>query len=130
MLKVFFYNKTYLIVCSLRNIEKKVKFRTQQKNLGGKKKLQRGPLLAKYISLLLPSCDNWLKSMLEDHTYSNTGDPRLAFETWKNRTMQNSYSKVLRCTFFGEWKNSFSSKFVQLELLNKAKARTSKNRAA
>jgi hypothetical protein len=29
--------------------------------------------------------------------------------------------------FFGEWKNSCSSKFVQLELLNKAKARSSKN---
>ena len=40
------------------------------------------------------------------------------------------YSKALRCTFFGEWKNSCSSKFVQLELLNKAKTRTSKNRAA
>ena len=39
------------------------------------------------------------------------------------------YSKALRCTFFGEWKNSLSSKFVQLELLNKAKARTSKIRA-
>ena len=40
------------------------------------------------------------------------------------------YSKALRCTFFGEWKNSCISKFVQLELLNKAKARSSKNRAA
>ena len=127
MLKVFFYNKTYLIVCSLRNIEKKVKFRTQQKNLRGKKKLQRGPLLAKYISLLLPSCDNWLKSMLEDHTYSNTRYPRCVrfMGPGKNHTTQNSYSKALRCTFFGEWKNSCSSKFVQLELLNKAKARTS-----
>ena len=38
--------------------------------------------------------------------------------------------KVLRCTFFGEWKNSCSLKFVQLELLNKAKARSSKKRAA
>ena len=35
--------------------------------------------------------------------------------------------KALRCTFFGEWKNSCSSKFVQLELLNKAKTRSSKN---
>jgi hypothetical protein len=34
------------------------------------------------------------------------------------------YSKALRCTFFGEWKNSRSSKIVQLWLLNKAKART------
>ena len=40
------------------------------------------------------------------------------------------YSKALRYTFLGEWKNLCSSKFVQLELLNKAKARTSKNRAA
>ena len=40
------------------------------------------------------------------------------------------YSKALRCTFFGEWKNWCSSKFVQLELLNKAKARRSKNGAA
>ena len=40
------------------------------------------------------------------------------------------YSKALRCTFFGEWKNSCISKFVQLELLNKAKARSSKIRAA
>ena len=39
------------------------------------------------------------------------------------------YSKALRCTFFGEWNNLCSSKFVQLELLNKAKARTSKNSA-
>ena len=42
----------------------------------------------------------------------------------------STYSKALRCTFFGEWKNSCISKFVQLELLNKAKARSSKNRAA
>ena len=40
------------------------------------------------------------------------------------------YSKALRCTFFGEWKNLCSSKFVQLELLNKTKARTQKKRAA
>ena len=40
------------------------------------------------------------------------------------------YSMALRCTFFGEWKNSCSSKFMQLEQLNKAKARTSKKRAA
>ena len=40
------------------------------------------------------------------------------------------YRKALRCTFFGEWKNSCSSKFVQLKLLNKAIARTWKNRAA
>ena len=39
-------------------------------------------------------------------------------------------SKALRCTFFGEWKNSFSLKFGQLELLSKAKASTSKIRAA
>jgi hypothetical protein len=39
-------------------------------------------------------------------------------------------SRALRCTFFGEWKNLCSSKFVQLELLNKAKARSSKNCAA
>ena len=31
---------------------------------------------------------------------------------------------------FWEWKNSCSSKFVQLELLDKAKAKSSKNRAA
>ena len=29
------------------------------------------------------------------------------------------YSRALRCTFFGEWKNSCSSKFLQLELLGK-----------
>ena len=44
-------NLSYIVVCSLRDIERKVKFRTQQKNLVGKKKLQRGPLLAKYIRL-------------------------------------------------------------------------------
>ena len=32
----------------------------------------------------------------------------------------------MRCTFFGELKNLCSSKFVQLDLLDKAKARTSK----
>ena len=32
--------------------------------------------------------------------------------------------------FFEEWKNFCSSKFVQLELLNEAKARTSRNYAA
>jgi hypothetical protein len=41
-----------------------------------------------------------------------------------------NHSRALRCTFFGEWKNSCSSKFVQLELLNKVKARSSKIRAA
>ena len=40
------------------------------------------------------------------------------------------YSKALSCTFFGTKKNMCGSKFVQLELFNKAKARTSKNRAA
>ena len=40
------------------------------------------------------------------------------------------YSKALRCSFLGEWKKLCSSKFVQLELLNKAIARTLKNRAA
>ena len=41
-----------------------------------------------------------------------------------------AYSKALRCTFFGEWKNSCSSKFVQLGLLNNANGKTSKKRAA
>ena len=41
-------------------------------------------------------------------------------------TKELAYSKALRCTFFWEWKNSCSSKFVQLELLNEAKSRTSK----
>ena len=36
----------------------------------------------------------------------------------------------LRCTFFGERKNSCSSKFVQLLLLNRVKERWSGNRAA
>ena len=40
------------------------------------------------------------------------------------------YRKALRCTFFGERKNSCSSKFVQLLLLNRVKARWSENRAA
>ena len=40
------------------------------------------------------------------------------------------YSKALRCTFLGERKNSCSSKLVQLLLLNRVKARWSKNRAA
>ena len=34
-----------------------------------------------------------------------------------------TYSKALRCTFFGERKNSCSSKFVQLFLLNKAESK-------
>ena len=37
------------------------------------------------------------------------------------------YSKALRYTFWGERKKSCSSKFVQLLLLNKVKARWSKN---
>ena len=36
------------------------------------------------------------------------------------------YSKAFRCTFFGEWEHWCSSKFVQLELLDRAKAKTSK----
>ena len=40
------------------------------------------------------------------------------------------YSKALRCTFFWERKNSCSSKFVQLLLLNRVKAVWLKNRAA
>ena len=39
-------------------------------------------------------------------------------------------SKYLRCKFFGEWKNLCSSKFLQLESLNKAKVRSSKIHAA
>ena len=42
----------------------------------------------------------------------------------------NTYSKALRCTFFGARKNFCSSKFVQLLLLNRVKARWSENRAA
>ena len=45
-------------------------------------------------------------------------------------TWQLSYSKALRCTFFEERKNSCSSKFVQLLLLNRMKARWSENCAA
>ena len=44
--------------------------------------------------------------------------------------LSSKYSKALRSTFFGERKNSCSSKFVQLLLLNRVKARWSKNRAA
>ena len=40
------------------------------------------------------------------------------------------YSKALRCTFFGERKKLCSSKFVQLLLLNRVKARCSENRIA
>ena len=40
------------------------------------------------------------------------------------------YSKALRCTFFWKRKKSCSSKFVQLLLLNRVKARCSENRAA
>ena len=43
------------------------------------------------------------------------------------KTLQWNCSKASRCTFFGDWKNSCSSKFVQLESLNRAKARTSKS---
>ena len=39
-------------------------------------------------------------------------------------------SKALRCTFFEERENSCSSKFLQLLLLDRVKARCSKNRAA
>ena len=45
-------------------------------------------------------------------------------------TWRSMYSKAFRCMFFWEWKNSCSSKFVQIELLNNAKARSSKIRAA
>ena len=41
-----------------------------------------------------------------------------------NNLEENNFDKALRCTFFWEWKNSWSSKFVQLELLDKAKARS------
>jgi hypothetical protein len=55
---------------------------------------------------------------------------RLSFLPFIFSFEQCEYSKALGCTVFGEWKNLCSSKIVQLELLNKAKARTSKNRAA
>ena len=45
-------------------------------------------------------------------------------------SMKNTDSKALRCTVFRERKNSCSSKFVQLLLPNRVKARGSKNRAA
>ena len=48
----------------------------------------------------------------------------------RERCMFKVYSKALRCTFLGERKNSCSSKFVQLLLLNRMKAKWSKNRAA
>ena len=40
------------------------------------------------------------------------------------------YSKALRCTFIGTRKNPWSSKVVQLELLNRVRAKSSKKRAA
>ena len=40
------------------------------------------------------------------------------------------YRKASRCTFFWERKNSCCSKFVQLLLLHRVKAKWSKNRAA
>ena len=51
-------------------------------------------------------------------------------EKRRNSHCHFKYSKALRCTFFGERKKSCSSKFVQLLLLNRAKARWSKKRAA
>ena len=44
--------------------------------------------------------------------------------------MSSLYRKALRCTFFGKRKNLCSSKLVQLLLLNRVKARWSKNSAA
>ena len=41
-----------------------------------------------------------------------------------------NYSKALRCMFFGTTKNPCSSKFVQVELLNRVRERSSKNCAA
>jgi hypothetical protein len=49
---------------------------------------------------------------------------------WTANIRMLNYSKALRCTFLGESKNSCSSKFVQLLLLNRVKARWSENRAA
>ena len=31
----------------------------------------------------------------------------------KTKVVKKLYSRALRCTFFGEWKNSCSSKFMQ-----------------
>ena len=49
---------------------------------------------------------------------------------FRSRICTVIYSKAWRCTFFGEWKKYCSSKFVQLLLLNRGKARWSKRRAA
>ena len=56
-------------------------------------------------------------------------DKESVITPWKGfeNGLNYSYSKVLRCMFLGEWKKLCSSKFVQLDLLNKAKARSSKN---
>ena len=51
-------------------------------------------------------------------------------QSQKKVLKQIYYDKALRCTFFWTRKNVCSSKFVQLELLNRLKAKSSKNRAA
>ena len=48
-------------------------------------------------------------------------------QSQKKVSKQIYYHKALRCTFFGTRKHSCSSKFVQLELLNRVKARLSKS---
>ena len=63
---------------------------------------------------------------------------RANLREWENFLFANSqpilykctYSKALRCTFFGERKKPCSSNFVQLLLLNRVKAKWSENRAA
>ena len=65
---------------------------------------------------------NWIQIQLV--TWGVTNGDMLLFATIR------MYSKALRCMFFGERKNSCSSKVVQLLLLIRVKARWSKNCAA
>ena len=82
------------------------------------------------------SAPNWLSSGAPSWSikFLSNSDSPIAKRTvsmgvlWIQSTW--CYSKALRCTFLGVRKNSCSSKFVQLLLLNRVKARWSVNHAA
>ena len=89
------------------------------------------------VPWLLPTIQR--ASFTEQLKLSSVIDPsnvRRKFKTFEfilqrlRKQYTYKYNKALKCIFFGEWKHLCSSKFMQLELLNKTKARTSKNSAA
>ena len=106
--------------------------RTNQKHFWTyKRKRQSFPDGFWIISNIICHCVKKLPVWIKTRQYASWDLHEITFiGTWNPHKHTGSSPEGLSCTLFGEWKNPCSSKFMQLELLNKANARTWKKRAS